>query len=101
MTIWSMRCSGNGRISLVPGTVEPVSALVLYGTSACHLCEIAEEMLESYRKNTPNIRYSSCDISESDELFSRYGLKIPVLQNASGEELCWPFSVGDLQQFLA
>jgi hypothetical protein len=76
------------------------SDLILYGTSACHLCEVAEALvLQRHKAGT--LAYVTCDISESDELFARYGVRIPVLQRADGAELDWPFSAVDLDVFLA
>jgi hypothetical protein len=44
------------------------------------------------------------DISESDELFERYGLTIPVLRLEDGledgRELNWPFNEETLRRFL-
>ena len=74
---------------------------VLYGTSACHLCEVAEEMLEQHNALVTQVEYRKCDISESDDLFQRYGVRIPVLQRADGAELDWPFSAQQLKLFLA
>jgi len=82
-------------------TTGMTTGLVLYGTSACHLCEVAQEMLQFYSDNNAEIRYTVCDISESDELFQRYGQVIPVLQRADAEELNWPFSAEELSRFLA
>ena len=75
--------------------------LVLYGTSACHLCEVAQEMLDHYSAHSIQISYTKCDISESDDLFHRYGIRIPVLQRGDGAELDWPFSAQQLALFLA
>ncbi|MBE9540160.1 MAG: glutaredoxin family protein [Proteobacteria bacterium] len=75
--------------------------LVLYGTSACHLCEVAQQMLEYHHRNAGELDYSLADISESEELFQNYGLRIPVLQRADGTELDWPFSIEELRVFLA
>ena len=69
--------------------------MILYGTSACHLCEQAETMLVQQ-----GAKFRSVDISDSDELFERYGLTIPVLQNDNGQELNWPFDEKALQGFL-
>jgi len=74
--------------------------LILYGTSACHLCDVAEDLLGYYRDNIYQIHYQKSDISESDDLFQRYGTRIPVLQRADGEELDWPFSARELGWFL-
>ena len=73
-----------------------MSMLTLYGTSACHLCEQAAAMLRQAGAD-----FSEVDISESDALFERYGLLIPVLRAQQGEELNWPFSGAELRQFLA
>lgn len=44
--------------------------------------------------------FEEVDISESDVLFERYGIRIPVLQHPNQSELNWPFSVEQLQDFL-
>jgi len=75
-------------------------AYTLYGTSACHLCELAEGMLVSLCATNPDIAFEKVDISDSDVLFERYGLRIPVLRNARGGELGWPFSPAQLQAFV-
>lgn len=74
--------------------------MILYGTSACHLCEVAEGLIQQQQK-ARTFNYVKCDISESDELFARYGVRIPVLQRADGAELGWPFSARELDIFLA
>lgn len=79
---------------------EKTVGLVLYGTSACHLCEVAEALIQQQQK-TGSFNYVKCDVSESDSLFERYGVRIPVLQRADGAELGWPFSASDLDLFLA
>lgn len=45
--------------------------------------------------------FAEVDISESEILFERYGLRIPVLQHPDGRELNWPFSPSQLQAFLS
>ena len=74
------------------GAIRPV----LYGTSACHLCELAEAMLLA----RPGVAFDTVDISESDELFERYGLLIPVLRHPDGRELHWPFTTGQVDLLL-
>ena len=69
--------------------------LTLYGTSACHLCEMAAAMLERAGAD-----FREVDISDSDALFERYGLIIPVLRTEHGRELNWPFTEAGLQAFL-
>lgn len=73
----------------------------LYGTSACHLCELALGMVEAQCSLRQDIAVEEVDISESDTLFERYGLRIPVLQHPDQRELNWPFSPSQLQDFLA
>lgn len=79
---------------------EPEAALTLYSTSACHLCELAEGLLMPWVQQGLVVCVE--DISESDELFHRYGLLIPVLRrHDTGAELRWPFDAEGLAEFLA
>ena len=71
--------------------------LTLYGTSACHLCELAEMLLQGLEEK---LLYVKIDISESDALFDRYGLLIPVLQHPDGRELGWPFTAEQVSGFI-
>lgn len=71
----------------------------LYGTSACHLCEVAESLLLALREQGFEIVFEKIDISESDELFERYGVRIPVLKHPAGDELGWPFAAEDVVSF--
>ena len=73
----------------------------LFGTSACHLCEIAEQMLERLGDGGMLVPYDKVDIADSDELFERYGLLIPVLRAPGGDELRWPFDEAELRDFIA
>ena len=70
--------------------------LTLFGTSACHLCELAEALLHH-----AGAAFEHVDISESDALFERYGTTIPVLRRSDGAELNWPFDQAMLASFLA
>ena len=73
----------------------------LYGTSACHLCEIAEEMLQALREQGRGVEFEKVDIADSDSLFERYGLVVPVLCDSQGRELFWPFDLEGLCRFIA
>lgn len=74
--------------------------IVFYSTSACHLCELAEALLMPWVKR--GLLVAVDDIADSDELFNRYGERIPVLQRpATGAELEWPFNAEELESFLA
>jgi hypothetical protein len=72
----------------------------LFGTSACHLCELAEEMLEAQCRINPGLAFEKVDISASDALLELYGVRIPVLRAADGRELGWPFTAPQLQDFI-
>ncbi|WP_372860557.1 glutaredoxin family protein [Spongiibacter sp.] len=64
--------------------------LILYGTSACHLCERAEQLLANLLAEHSDWQVELVDIADSDTLIERYGTRIPVLAGSAGE-LAWPF----------
>lgn len=57
-------------------------------------------MLAHQQGKIGGFSYEEVDISASDVLFERYGLRIPVLQHPDQSELGWPFSELELQDFL-
>lgn len=72
---------------------------LLLGTSNCHLCEIAKEVLACFQSVQPII-YHNVDIANFDEpLMMVFATKIPVLLTPL-ERLDYPFSVVDLQRLL-
>lgn len=75
--------------------------LILYGTSACHLCEQAEAILQAVLDAGGAQRVDLVDISEDDDLMQRYGWRIPVLRRGDKAELDWPFDSGMVQAFLS
>lgn len=74
--------------------------LELFGTSGCHLCEIAELLLnEAFERDEDPFDVEIIEIAEDPALMDRYGLRIPVLR--AGEiEIDWPFTIDDLLEFL-
>lgn len=73
--------------------------LTLFGTSGCHLCEVAEQLLQYVL--TPEWQLDYADIAYDTALVERYGVRIPVLRDeSSGSELGWPFDEQMLRQFL-
>jgi len=73
---------------------------ILYGTSACHLCEIAEAIIKSAQR-TQAFKLQKTDIAEEDALVSQYGTKIPVLYcEKTKQSLEWPFDEAQLNCFL-
>ncbi|NND68217.1 MAG: glutaredoxin family protein [Halioglobus sp.] len=76
-----------------------MTTLTLYSTSACHLCELAKALLAAAATERPVV-YEEVDIALSDDMFERYGLRIPVLRHPDGRELGWPFGAEELAAFL-
>ena len=75
------------------------SELILYSTGACHLCEQALELVQPLLGD--RVRLRVVDISDSEELFQRYGLLIPVLRLAAVDtELHWPFGINDVERLI-
>ncbi|MFO7553162.1 MAG: glutaredoxin family protein [Haliea sp.] len=72
----------------------------MYGTSACHLCDEAEALLLQAAQDGLGADFIKVDISDSEDLFARYGLRIPVLKRRDGAELGWPFGAVELAIFL-
>ena len=82
------------------GTAENQDKWWLLGTSGCHLCDIAEQLLSQFQAVQP-IRYQYVDIADFDEvLMMEFATTIPVILTPS-KRLNYPFSVLDLQQLLA
>ena len=83
---------------------EQVTELILYSTSACHLCEQAEVLLLN---TVPHYRFilQKVDIAMDDALVEQYGHSIPVLvkvtKNATRIELFWPFDENKIIHFLS
>jgi hypothetical protein len=73
--------------------------LILYGTSACHLCEKATAILLPIT-DAACITMLQVDIADKDEHMTRYGLRIPVLA-CNGLELDWPFNAEQIANFLS
>ena len=59
--------------------------LRLYTTLGCHLCSQLEALLATLCAG--EYRLERVEISEDDALMARYGVRIPVLADAEGNEL--------------
>ncbi|WP_084185954.1 MULTISPECIES: glutaredoxin family protein [Vibrio] len=70
--------------------------ITLFSTEGCHLCEMALTLTQQLNINES---ITIVDIAFDDELFSRYGVTIPVL-HYHGSELNWPFDLQQLQIWL-
>lgn len=75
-------------------------AFVLYSTQACHLCELAEQVLQqAYQRQAFTVYVQ--DIAESEAWVAQFGELIPVFANEnSSEQLHWPFNVEDVLQLI-
>lgn len=75
--------------------------LRLYSTEACHLCENAKSLLWPALERW-GLKLEEIDISESEEMVERYGVRIPVLGFSQYEiELDWPFDELQLEGFFS
>jgi len=73
-----------------------MSAIILYGTSGCHLCEQAEQTLREMKVVAEYV-----DISTDDNLLDNYGTRIPVLSRSDNNtKLDWPFDAEKVTRFL-
>ena len=72
----------------------------LYTTVGCHLCEEALVMLQRLQ-GSHAFDICEVEISESESLMDRYGIRIPVIAvDGGGTELGWPFNVEQLEAFI-
>lgn len=70
-----------------------MQTLTFFTTAGCHLCEQAKQTVAA---TGLEVRLREVDIACDDALVDAYGLRIPVLRNAAGQELDWPFSSADV-----
>ncbi len=72
------------------------SPIFLYTRPDCHLCELAEHMLEDC-----GAAWQTVDIESDLDLIRRYGNHIPVLYRSDiKRELFWPFTAATVQDFI-
>lgn len=70
--------------------------LVLFQRDDCHLCDLALEVLAEARAP----EFESVFIDGDAALEARYGDRVPVLRDAAGSELGWPFDAAAVARFL-
>lgn len=76
-------------------------SLILYSTTGCHLCELAEAQLQQAQQ-TFDLSWRCVDIANSPELMELYGVRIPVVaEPQSDREIGWPFGQSELREWLA
>ena len=70
--------------------------LILYQRDDCHLCDQALAILAQARAP----EFTSVFLEDAPGLEERYGLRVPVLRDATRDvELEWPFDVAQVQAF--
>lgn len=70
--------------------------LILYTRPDCHLCELAEQMIEEC-----NATWYPVDIEGDLALVRKHGHRVPVLYRPDiDRELIWPFNPDTVQAFI-
>ncbi|HMB59641.1 MAG TPA: glutaredoxin family protein [Xanthomonadales bacterium] len=70
--------------------------IILYTRPDCHLCELAEDMLEQCQAS-----WYPIDIETDLELIRKYGNHIPVLHRPDKDQaLFWPFTGEAVRAFI-
>jgi predicted O-methyltransferase YrrM len=77
-------------------TQAVATRFVLYQRDDCHLCDLALEALAAVRAPA----FDSVFIDGDEALEARYGARVPVLRDAAGRELDWPFDPETLRDWL-
>ncbi|MEL3922268.1 MULTISPECIES: glutaredoxin family protein [Aeromonas] len=72
--------------------------LTLFHTDGCHLCEQAWALVEQAGIAAQT---RQCDIMDDATWLDAYRVRIPVLRDKTGRELGWPFTLVELQGWLA
>jgi hypothetical protein len=79
--------------------------IMVYKGPNCSLCNLALDIVEQFNSEFADtlakIEVQQVNIRDSAELYHLYGAKIPVLKKIDAEgELCWPFTLENLVEFL-
>ena len=74
-----------------------MTPITLYQRDDCHLCDLALALLAQAR--APD--FDSVFIDDDEDLEARYGARVPVLRDARGRELDWPFGAAELRAWLS
>lgn len=67
-----------------------MTTLILYTTAGCHLCELADTILQTLAAQH-QLTIIPTEIGDDDELVARYGIRIPVVQFPDDTDIGWPF----------
>tara|TARA_B100000780_G_scaffold80653_2_gene54899 strand:- start:6401 stop:6646 length:246 start_codon:yes stop_codon:yes gene_type:complete len=75
------------------------SELRLYTAQNCHLCEVAEDLLQPLLEQQ-HLILRKVDIGVDADLKAAYGLRIPVVVLPNGVEKGWPFTAIQVKRLL-
>ncbi|NOT10901.1 MAG: glutaredoxin family protein [Methylococcaceae bacterium] len=76
--------------------------LLLLGTAGCHLCELADAIVEHCAQSRGELTIERIDIAEFVHWQTQYATRIPVLYHPeTGQDMGWPFDYNDLEQFIS
>jgi Glutaredoxin-like domain (DUF836) len=74
---------------------------LLLGTSGCHLCELAEELIAECLTEEANTKIELIDIAEQTQWQPNYATQIPVLLHPKSlQSLNWPFTKESILTFI-
>jgi hypothetical protein len=75
--------------------------LLLFGTSGCHLCEQAEQIIKESLLDNLGLTIETIDISGQEQWEEQYSLRIPLLYHPeTKKELGWPFYHWQVKEFI-
>ena len=75
--------------------------LLLFGTSGCHLCEQAEQIINDCLPNNLKLKIETIDIAEHEQWQDQFAIRIPVLYHPETKKhLDWPFDQWQVNQFI-
>ena len=73
---------------------------LLLGTSGCHLCELAEQIINDNLNSNQLWLIDIIDIAEQEQWQAQFALLIPVLYHPeSQKQLGWPFNLQQVNLF--
>jgi len=76
-----------------------MTTLILYTTAGCHLCELADAILQTLAQQH-QLTITPTEIGDDDQLVARYGIRIPVVQFPDNSDIGWPFDQHDIEKKL-
>ena len=75
--------------------------LLLLSTSGCHLCELAQQLINNCLLNYCELTVETIDIAEQEQWQECYAIRIPVLYHPeTKKELGWPFGQLQVNEFI-